>query len=74
MENLQNIKEKFGIHLRAHRTEKDMSLRELATKSELNHNKIGLIESGSTDLQLTTIFKLAKGLGIEPKELLDFKI
>lgn len=74
MDNYQNIKEKFGTHLRAYRTEKNMSLRELATKAELNHNKIGLIESGSTDLQLTTIFKLAKGLGVEPKELLDFKI
>jgi len=74
LESYQIVKEKFGIHLRSLRVERDLSLRELALKAELNHNKIGLIESGNTDLQLTTIFKLAKGLEIEPKELLDFKI
>lgn len=73
MESYQFIKEKFGIHLRSLRQERNLSLRELANKSDLNHNKIGLIESGATDLQLTTIFKLAKGLDIEPKLLLDFK-
>ncbi|MFD0764530.1 helix-turn-helix domain-containing protein [Mucilaginibacter lutimaris] len=74
MESYQSVKEKFGIHLRTLRTEKKLSLRQLALKADLNHVKIGLIESGATDLQLTTIFKLAKGLEIEPKLLLDFKL
>ena len=72
MESYQDIKVKFGIHLRTLRTEKDLSLRQLAVKAEMNHTKIGEIEAGKTDLKLTSIFKLASGLGIEPKFLLDF--
>jgi transcriptional regulator with XRE-family HTH domain len=30
------------------------------------------IENGKWDIQLSTIFELAKGLGVEAKELLDF--
>jgi hypothetical protein len=30
------------------------------------------IENGKWDVQLSTIFELAKGLGVEAKELLDF--
>jgi transcriptional regulator with XRE-family HTH domain len=74
LEDYKIVKEKFGINLRALRVERNLSLRELALKAELNHNKIGLIESGNTDLQLTTIFKLAKGLDIQPKTLLEFDL
>jgi hypothetical protein len=32
------------------------------------------MENGKTNLQLSSIFELAKGLEVNPKELLDFEI
>ena len=32
------------------------------------------IERGERNIQLSTIFKLAKGLNVKPKDLLDFDI
>lgn len=51
-----------------------MSLRDLAAQCDLDSSKISRMENGKTNLQLSSIFELAKGLGIEPKELLDFRI
>ena len=68
------LKEAFGAHLRKIRDHKGLSLRELATNCDLDSSQISKIENGVWDVQLSTIFELAKGLGIEPKELLDFKI
>ncbi|WP_461790906.1 helix-turn-helix domain-containing protein [Pedobacter sp.] len=38
----------------------------------INDSKISKIENGKFNIKLSTIIELAKGLGIEPKELLDF--
>jgi transcriptional regulator with XRE-family HTH domain len=72
--NFGDIQKKFGINLKNLREEKGLSLRELALKCELDSSKISRMENGKTNLQLSSIFELAKGLGVEPKELLDFKI
>ena len=74
MEQHKLIKEKFGLHLRSLRIERNLSLRDLATLSEMHHSRIGLIELGDTELKLTTIFALARGLGVQPKELLNFDL
>ena len=47
---------------------------EVSMKCELDDSKISKIENGKFNIQLSTIFELAKGLEVEPKELLDFKI
>jgi transcriptional regulator with XRE-family HTH domain len=54
------------------RGNKGLSLRELSTKCELDSSQISKIENGTWDVQLSTIFELAKGLDVEPKDLLDF--
>lgn len=69
-----HIQEKFGLHLKQLRESKGLSLRELAAKCDLDSSKISKMENGKTNLQLSSMFELAKGLGVEPKELLDFKI
>jgi len=69
-----DLKNAFGEHLKIIRTQKNLSLRALAINCELDDSQISKIENGKTDIQLSTIFELAKGLGVEPKELLDFKI
>ncbi|RFZ91106.1 XRE family transcriptional regulator [Mucilaginibacter conchicola] len=70
--NYNKIQEKFGENLRKIREEKDFSLRELSMKCEIDDSKISKIENGKFNIQLSTIIELAKGLGVSPKELLDF--
>jgi transcriptional regulator with XRE-family HTH domain len=72
--NYQVLQENFGKHLKFLREERSLSLRGLASMCDLDSSKISKIENGKTNLQLSSIFELAKGLGIEPKELLDFNI
>jgi transcriptional regulator with XRE-family HTH domain len=72
--SILHIQEKFGAHLKQIREAKGLSLRGLSSRCDLDSSKISRMENGKTNLQLTSIFELAKGLGVEPKELLDFKI
>ncbi|MGZ3834901.1 MAG: helix-turn-helix domain-containing protein [Mucilaginibacter sp.] len=72
--NYTNLQEKFGAHLKRMREGKSLSLRSLAANCNLDDSQISKIENGKTNIQLSTIFELAKGLGIEPKDLLDFKL
>ena len=66
------IQEKFGFNLKKIRTSKGLSLRALARNCDIDDSNISKIENGKFDIQLSTIFELAKGLEIEPRELLDF--
>jgi transcriptional regulator with XRE-family HTH domain len=68
----KDLQYKFGAKLKKIRTEKTLSLRELAARCDLDDSNISKIENGKVNIQLSTIFELAKGLGVEPKELLDF--
>jgi len=64
---------KFGRIVKFHRTEKlKISLRDLAKKCDVEHSAIGKIEKGEIKIQLPTVFELAKGLEIHPKDLFDF--
>lgn len=72
--NYEELQLKFGEHLKRIREGKGLSLRLLAVRCELDDSQISKIENGKTNLQLSTIFELAKGLGIEAKDLLNFKI
>ena len=62
------------MHLKKIREAKKLSLRELETKCDLDFSQISKIENGRWDSQLSTIFELAKGLGVSPKDLLDFEL
>ena len=74
-DTLTEFKSAFGANLRRLRKEKEVSAGDLANNSELSSETYILsIERGEKDIQLSTIFKLAKGLNINPKDLLDFKI
>lgn len=72
--NYDRLQEKFGLHLKKLRESRGLSLRDLSAKCDLDSSKISKMENGKTNLQLSSIFELAKGLEIEPKELIDFKI
>ena len=63
----------FGENLKKIRQEKGLSLRKMATLCDLDDSNISKIENGKFNIQLSTIFELAKGLNISPKDLLDFR-
>ncbi|AXP80421.1 anaerobic benzoate catabolism transcriptional regulator [Mariniflexile rhizosphaerae] len=56
------------------RKEKKLSLRELAQRCDIDHSDIAKYEKGEINIQLTTIFELARGLNVHPKELFDFDL
>lgn len=62
---------KFGRRLAALRCQKKLSVRELAIASGLTSRQIEQIEAGKVNLLFTTIVALARGLGVDPEELLE---
>ncbi|WP_269225217.1 helix-turn-helix domain-containing protein [Flavobacterium eburneipallidum] len=64
----------FGSHLRSIRKELGLSQDFVATNSNLTKSNISEIENGNRNLAFTTFLELAKGLGIDPKKLLEYPI
>jgi predicted transcriptional regulator len=63
---------KFAVQLKKKRKEKGYSQEELAYKSEIALSQIARIETAKINTTLSTVFKIAKTLEIETKELFDF--
>jgi DNA-binding XRE family transcriptional regulator len=59
----------FGLRVRELRRREGLSQDGLAHASGIHLTSIGRIERGGREPRLTTIQKLAKGLGVEPGEL-----
>lgn len=70
----QSIQKQFGANLQKVRMEKGLSLRALASNCNLDDSNISKIEQGKFDIQLSTLFELAKGLEVEARVLLEFNI
>ena len=68
------FKEKLGRKIEALRTQKQLGVREFALLADIEHHQLINIEKGRVDIRLSTLIKIAKGFGVEAKELLDFKI
>jgi transcriptional regulator with XRE-family HTH domain len=62
----------FGRHLKTLRTSKNLSLRKLATKCNIDHSDIVRYENGDINMSFNTLVELAQGLDITLKELMDF--
>lgn len=72
-----NIRDKkylkaFGNNLKKLRKANGMSQEALYLEAGLGKNQVGLIERGEINISLCTIKKLAEGLGVKPKDMLDF--
>ena len=66
---LQNFRE----NLKRLRKGKNLSQRDLSYLCDVDYSRINKLENNeNTNLNLTTLFELAKGLGVHPKELIDF--
>jgi transcriptional regulator with XRE-family HTH domain len=62
----------FGKNLRNLRTKKGISQEALSIDAGIGKNQVGLIERGQVNVTINTIKKLAKYIGVHPKDLLDF--
>tara|TARA_Y100001949_G_C15976022_1_gene326095 strand:- start:698 stop:952 length:255 start_codon:yes stop_codon:yes gene_type:complete len=64
----------FRKKLRELREEQGLSQRELSSKCDVKHTKISQLEiNDKSNLNLTTLFELARGLNVHPKELIDYE-
>jgi DNA-binding XRE family transcriptional regulator len=61
----------FGARMRELRAREDFSQDGLAREADIHSTSIGRIERGGREPRLTTILKLAHGLGVEPGELVN---
>ena len=61
----------FGQRMRELRQERGMSQDDLAHACDIHPTAIGRIERGAREPRLTTILRLARGLGVASGELLD---
>lgn len=64
---------KFGKQVVRLRTEKGLSQEALAFQSGINRTYIGEVERGEKCPSLIIITKIAKGLGVSKKNLMDYE-
>jgi transcriptional regulator with XRE-family HTH domain len=65
---------KFRQNLTRLREARGLSQRQLSYLCDVDHAKISKLENTDTaNLNLTTLFELARGLGVHPKELIDYE-
>ena len=65
--------EAFRKNLRRLREERGWKQHDLASRCDVYRSKISALETNpSANLSLTTLFELARGLGVHPKELIDY--
>jgi transcriptional regulator with XRE-family HTH domain len=65
------IKKDFGGRLRSIRQQKGLSQEALALVCELDRTYIGGVERGERNISLINIYKIARALGVSPKELMQ---
>lgn len=61
----------FGRRIAMLRAKLNISQEELAFRCEVNRTYIGTIERGEKSATVNTIYKLAKGLEVKPKDLFE---
>lgn len=66
----QEIKRWVGDKVRELREAKGWSQEELGFKSGLHRNYVGRIERGEQNIAVVNVAKLAKALGVRPRDLL----
>jgi transcriptional regulator with XRE-family HTH domain len=61
---------RFGKRVRAKRDELGISQEELADRADLDRTYVGGVERGERNVSLINIHRLARALGLAPRDLL----
>ena len=65
------FKEAVGVHIARLRKDRGLTQLELADRTELHRTHISQIENGQKDLNMSTLYRLAKELEVRPGSLID---
>ena len=63
-------KDQVGQNIRANRKQQGLTQEELAHRAGLHPVELSRAERGTRDLRISTVAKIARGLGIEAADLL----
>jgi transcriptional regulator with XRE-family HTH domain len=64
----------LGKQLRSIRTKKQLTMKELADMTDIEHSQISRIEKGLISTSVSQLFAIAESLEINIKELFEFDI
>ena len=67
----QFLKE-FGKNVKKERESKNLTLQDMDFHTGIDFSDFNKIEQGKTNITFRTLLKIAKGLKVHPKTLLDF--
>lgn len=70
---LEGFLKNFGKKVKEIRDAKNYTLDDMEFHTGIDSSDFNKIEQGKTNITFRTFIKVAKGLGLHPKELLDFK-
>ena len=70
-DHARNARTQFAHNLRTLRTQAGFSQERLAFACNLHRTEISLLERGEREPRLSTLVRLAEGLGVAPAALLD---
>ena len=70
MDRNEKVLHSFGQRLTQLREERHLSIPDLAARAGLNARHIERIEAGEINLLVSTVFRLAKALGVSPGDLM----
>jgi transcriptional regulator with XRE-family HTH domain len=65
------IQKQFGTRLKSIRQQKGFSQEALALACDLDRSYVGGVERGERNISLINIHKIARALGIPPRELMQ---
>ncbi|GJL85318.1 MAG: transcriptional regulator [Micavibrio sp.] len=65
-----NVSKKLGARIQKLRTGRGLSQEELAFEAGLHRTYISHVERGSRNITVVGLCKIAKGLGMDPSEIL----
>jgi len=66
-----NVIEGYGIVLKKHRTEANLSQEKLALKCNLDRTFIGMLERGERQPTISTLFSIAEKLNISASNFIE---
>lgn len=60
----------IGERIREIRTKKEVSQEKLANECEMNYSQLNRMELGKVNFSISYLYKIAKALNVDPKDLL----